>query len=310
MPRLHGADLGALLAQALDAETLRDRERARVIGHDHVLVPARLGGLDQTLERMVAVGPFRVVVQVAAQVAAFDEHGQAALARGIDLATVLAQLRRDPRQPHRGVDVRFGLTRHPRAGRFVEDAVLADLQSAARRHLAQPHVVRLGAREVLQRRAERLGRDDTQVDREPLLVTHGDLCLAACGDLGHRRQAHQRLDDPRRLRRCDEDVDVLHRLAHPAQRAGDLQPLDAAVRTERGGHLGGDAARRREQRAGAARLVLRDRLQEVLARLFLDARHADDAAAPAGLFEAVDGVDAEQLPERTRRARTQTAHLE
>ena len=63
---LHRADLGALLAQALHAEALRDRERARVVGHDDVLVAAGLGRLDEALERMVAVRPLRVVVKVAA----------------------------------------------------------------------------------------------------------------------------------------------------------------------------------------------------------------------------------------------------
>src|SRR5262249_49930798 len=110
--------------------------------------------------------------------------------------------------------------------------------------------------------------------------------------------------------RGHQDVDVLDRLAHAAKRARDLQPLDASVRAQGGGDLSRHAARGRQQRARAAGLVLLDRLQEVLARLLLDAGHADDAAAAAGFFEPFDGVDAEQLPERAGRARTEAANVE
>src|SRR5207247_4642048 len=88
----------------------------------------------------------------------------------------------------------------------------------------------------------------------------------------------------------DEDVDVLHRLAHAPQRARDLQPLDAAVRAQRERDLSCHLTCGWQQRARAAGPVLRDRLQEVLAGLLLDAGHADDLAAAARRFEPLAGV--------------------
>src|SRR5262249_44951894 len=86
--------------------------------------------------------------------------------------------------------------------------------------------------------------------------------------------------------------------------------IDTAVRAERGRDLAGNRARRRQQRARPAGLVLRDCLEEVFARLLLDAGYTDHAAAPAGLLEPLDGIDAEQLPEGAGGARAETADLE
>ena len=65
--RLQGADGRALGTQLVDAEAAGDGERARVIRHDDVLVAARLGRLHQALQRVMAVRPVGVGVQVAAQ---------------------------------------------------------------------------------------------------------------------------------------------------------------------------------------------------------------------------------------------------
>ena len=56
-----------LLAQAVGAQAVRDREPGRVVGHRQVLV-AELGRSPRhALDRRAAVGPVRVHVQVAAQ---------------------------------------------------------------------------------------------------------------------------------------------------------------------------------------------------------------------------------------------------
>ena len=68
----------------------------RVVGDGVVLVAARDRGAHHLLERVLAVGrPVRVRVQVAAEVAQLDELRQLAVARRLELAAVLAQLRRD-----------------------------------------------------------------------------------------------------------------------------------------------------------------------------------------------------------------------
>ena len=53
----------------------------------------------------MAVGGRGVAVQVAAQVRELHQVGQQAVAGGLDLAAVLPQLRRDPREAEVGVEL-------------------------------------------------------------------------------------------------------------------------------------------------------------------------------------------------------------
>ena len=80
----------------------------RVVGQDLVGVAARPGVLGHDLDRVVAVGPVGVAVQVAAQVGLGDERRQPAGQRRLDLAGVLAQLGLDERQAEEGVGVGLG----------------------------------------------------------------------------------------------------------------------------------------------------------------------------------------------------------
>ena len=61
------------------------------------------------------------------------------------------------------VDLLLGRAAQRLAGRVVEDPVLGDVQPPPHRVLAQRHVVRLGAREVLEHVAELVGLDDLEV---------------------------------------------------------------------------------------------------------------------------------------------------
>ncbi len=273
------ADGGDLRPQLLHAEAAGDRGRARMIGHDDVLVAARLGRGHQRLERVAAVGPVGVRVQVAANVAGRDQGRQPALARGLDLALVLAQLGRDPGQAHRGVDLLLGGAGHALAGALVEHAVLADPQSSAGGDLAHAHVVILGAGEVLQGGAEGGGLDDAQIDLQAVLVTDRGLGRPLHDHLGHRRQRGQRPDHALGLGGRHQQVDVLHRLAHAPQRARDLQPLDAAVRAQGLGDLRGHRPPAGQERARLAGLPALDGLEDVLGCLVADAGHPDDLAA-------------------------------
>ena len=101
-----------------------------------------------------------------------DQLRQRALQRRLELAAPLAQLRRDPRQPEPLVDLLLGRAAQRLAGLVVEDPVLGDVQPAPHRRLAQLHVVRLGAGEVLQDVAELVGRDDAQVDLHARVRDH------------------------------------------------------------------------------------------------------------------------------------------
>src|SRR6266851_5696393 len=164
-------------------------------------------------------------MQVTADVGELDQLWQLALARQLDLARAFAQLRRNPRQADRGIDVRFGSA--GQAGGLIfhgVDAVLVDLESLAHGHRAQLDVVLLRAGEVLQRRADALGWHDAQIDLD---VGDGDdrrPRITRAEHLLDQRQRRERRHDGLGLCRGDEDVDV----------AGGLFPAaDAARRRDR-----------------------------------------------------------------------------
>src|SRR5690606_25311133 len=104
------------------------------------------------LEAVVTVRGLGMGVQIATQVGKFHQNRQAVRARRVDLAPVLAQLRRDIRQLHRGKYLFFGFTADPLIA--AEDAVLVDLEAAPLPQAPDGDVVRLVAREVVQRRTE------------------------------------------------------------------------------------------------------------------------------------------------------------
>ena len=93
-----------------------------------------------------------------------DQVGERPRRRGLQLPAPLAQLGRDPRQAEPLVDLLLGRAAQRLAGGVVEDPVLRDVQPAPHGRLAQRHVVRLRAGEVLEHVAELVGRDDLEVD--------------------------------------------------------------------------------------------------------------------------------------------------
>ena len=84
-----------------------------------------------------------------------DELRQRAVARRLELAAVLAQLRRDPRVAEERVDLLLGRERVHLAGLDLGDPVLGDREAAPHGRLAQRDVVVLRAGEVLEQVAVR-----------------------------------------------------------------------------------------------------------------------------------------------------------
>ena len=171
------------------------------------------------------VGQDRVHVEVAAQVGLLDQHRHVAGALEAQLAAVLAQLGRDPRQPEERVDLLLGRAAVRLAGRVVEDAVLGDVQAAADDRLAQRHVVVLRAGEVLHDVAELVGLDDAQVERDarvrarPRRVVLGARRLLDEADLAERGEQRGRVGRGR------DDVEVLDRVDHAPRRARELDAV-------------------------------------------------------------------------------------
>ncbi len=115
----------------------------------------------------------------------------------LELATVLAQLRRDQLVAQEAVELFLG----PEAVHLTRlgdrDAVLRDREPSPLGLLAERDVVVSRPREVLQQAAEVLRRDDSQVEPEPLLRDDGGLRVAVRGHLEHPGQR----DEVRRQRR-------------------------------------------------------------------------------------------------------------
>ena len=142
---------GILRAHLLDLLELRGKpslaQVVRVIGDRVVLVAARRRRGDHLLERVLAVlRPVRVRVHVAAQVAELDERRQLAAACSLELAAVLAQLRRNRLIAEELVDRVLVLAREHLARLDRRDAVLGDREPAPHRVLAHRDVVVLRAR--------------------------------------------------------------------------------------------------------------------------------------------------------------------
>ena len=116
------AHAGGVFERPPLVEAVGHRQRLRVVGDRDVLVaaPVRLGR--HRLQRVAAVGGGGVHVQVAAEVGRRDQLRQAARLGRVDLALVLAQLRGNPRQAERVVDVLLGGARPPPGRRRAASA--------------------------------------------------------------------------------------------------------------------------------------------------------------------------------------------
>ena len=91
-----------------------------------VRVAARCGRGDHRFERIGAVAPGAVHVKVAAQIGERDRRRKRSVRCGFDLADTESHLRRHVCEAERGVYLVFRAARDVRAGRDVENAVLAD----------------------------------------------------------------------------------------------------------------------------------------------------------------------------------------
>ena len=112
-----------------------------------------------------------MAVQIAFEVLEFDECGETLRLSRRDLTAVFPQLGFDIRQSHRSVDRFFRVAGHPLVA--LEYAIFVDLEAALLAQAAYRDVVRLGAREILQGRAEALDGDDPQVHLQAGTENHG-----------------------------------------------------------------------------------------------------------------------------------------
>jgi len=147
----------------------------------------------------------------------------------LELVTIFAQLRRNPRQIERRVNILLGPRRDDLLA--LGEPVLVEAPTAFHRQLAQPHVVLLAAGEVLPRGPERFRGHDAQVHLHgsPAWRRDKDGALRSAGaeHLHHTRQFRELPDDRLAIRRDAQQIEVADRLAATTQRAGGLDARDA-----------------------------------------------------------------------------------
>ena len=158
------------LRQPLRGDVVAEAVAGRVVGDREVGVAAGPRGLRHLLERVVAVGDRRVAVEVAPDVLQRDQLRQRARRRGCDLAVGLAQLGLDVGEAE--ALVHLGLGRVASRPRRCAVSVIpcSETESSIRYgSLAQLDVVLGRPGEVLEQVPVGSGRDDPQVDGDPVV---------------------------------------------------------------------------------------------------------------------------------------------
>ena len=204
----------------------------------------------------------------------------------------LAQLGRDPRQAERGVDALLRLTGDALVVTHPEEAVLVQLESESKCAVAEGDVVRLGAGEVLHRRAAARGRHEAEIRLLAASQQHTRLGLAPAEHALDKAVGREPVHDGGRG--ADrEHVEIAARFA-AAPEAPDRDELHVGFLLPQQGH-----ERRRcfggvgHQVAAGMAPVIGQRLEH---RLLLAGTHSADLADAAVLqrgFEIVERVDSQ-----------------
>ena len=150
----------------------------------------------------------------------------------LDLAAILAQLRRNPGQADGGEHRFFCLAGDPLL--VVKDPVLVDFQAMLLAQAADGDVVRLTAGEVVQRRAVAVLGDDPEIDLEAGPQDHRRARGPGGQHVAHLVVSCEPTHDRLAQRRRREDVDVADRLAATPEAAGGDHPTNAGSRFQIG----------------------------------------------------------------------------
>jgi len=185
---------------------------------------------------------------------------QTPFGRGVDLALILAQLGRNPRQVELPVDLFLGCAGHLGLAFELEQAVfvgrVAHLQAAR----AERDVVLLAAGEVEQRRTVGFGRQRPHVHLDRLQTDFGAGFVDAPGE--HFADARMRDETVERgfgAGTGDEQVQIADGLFSAAQASGRGDLFDAGRRGQVRHQFCREFAGEAQQKAAAALAVLRDR---------------------------------------------------
>ena len=241
-------------------------------------------------------------MEVAAEVAAGDQPRQPPRLGRLDLAPVLAQLRRDPHEAERLVDPLFGLAGDGEAGGDVEQAVLVQLAAAGDGAVAQRDVVGLRSGEVLERRATALAGDQAEVGLVAAAQQDAALRLPLAEHAFGKRVPGEGADQ-RVVAADGEDVEVAARLGAAAQAAHRHELGAGSEGLQVGDQHRGQVARAREQVAATVLAPLVEGLEDQLLLLRPHAPHRAQPPRPGCVLEFLERRNAQRLVEEGGRLR-------
>ena len=237
-------------------------------------------------------------------------RGSAAGFRGVDLAAHLAELRRNPLEAERRVDVLLALAGEPAVVVDREQSVLVQFEAEADRAVAQRDVVALGSGEVLHGGAAAVGGDEPEIGLETALQEHARFGLALAEHAFDEAVVHEVVHQRRRRARC-EQIEIAAGVA--AAPAG-CRPASMVA--------SGARSRRCSMRAAAASCASRQQMPagEALPLLqgfedegFLLRTHSfqrPDAAIPGGGLEIVERANTELAVQHRDRLRPYALKVE
>ena len=274
-PRPRFVDFVGLALDAVQGQIPRRRGTRRVVGDRAVLVAEIDARPDHRVDRIAAVAPRRVHVEVSADVAPRHQPRQRARQRARDLVVAFANLGRNRRQAERAVDVFLGLG--PQEPVLRAQTVFRQRRAERCRMLPQGVDVRKRAGEEQQfgARVSRRREPDAHLR---VLHQHVRAPRASMEAARDDREMKDFLDCRRRVAAPGQDLDVADALAAAAQRSDRPRPVDARQRLQpiherfgdRHGTAEGNARQRPAQR--------RQREADLLLDVGGDARHVPDRA--------------------------------
>ena len=257
------------------------RQADGVIGDRDVLQPEIACGARHGLDRVGAVGPVGLGLEIAAQGAVLDELRQAPLAGRPAISPWSSRssggTHAKPRRAYTSSSVRPATP-----ARAAKQAVLVELESLRDGELPERDVVRLAAGEIDERGAEAPGGNDAQVDLESAAQPDARAGGASSEDALDLGQRDERVHDARRPARDDQQVGVADRLAPSPDRARDHGRLRAGDRGESSRQVLHDRQDRREQVATPGGRDGGQRPQDVLLAALAEAGERADLARSRG----------------------------
>ena len=305
-PGVEGGDDPPLQLHSVRLQAVRDPQALRVVGEHLVGMTATTSGLGHDLDGVDAIAPLGVTVQVALQVVEGDQGRQPARVPRLHLAGGLAQLGRDERQPEEAIGARLVLERAQLGGVArrglalgieAQEALLGQAPAEVTGDGAEPDVVLRRAGEVDETGAGLTGRHDHEVHLWATDQPDRRLHLPGADDRLDGGEVDEAVDHGLGRVGLDQQVQVAHRLAAPAQRSR----LDDASHARRVHQLYDQRVRDRlrpiQQHALWARAQERDSLEDPAFRPGRDALEAAQVTRLGGPPQVVHALDAEAFPD-------------